>query len=179
MDRHNLARVQLIHVNSASYLLSFFITLTTTGAHSSVRQLYSESMETTSRLLSTHTPSQAPWVCSAAYRWASHFPSQSIWYPVIYVHSLSSRTEPCPATRGTNWCLSKWRPVWQSWYVGYPSTTNFRYIDDVLISLPQNIKIEEIAKKLNNVEPSINFIYERKSNNTIPLYYWISKQFYF
>ena len=48
------------------------------------------------------------------------------------------------------------------------NTTYLRYIDDILIFLPQNIKIEEIAEKLNNVEPSINFTYEKESNNTIP-----------
>ena len=46
-------------------------------------------------------------------------------------------------------------------------TTYFRYINDVLIFLLQNIKIEEIAEKFNNVESSINFIYEKESNNTI------------
>ena len=48
------------------------------------------------------------------------------------------------------------------------NTTYFRYIDDILIFLPQNIKIEEIAEKLNNVEPSINFTHEKESDNTIP-----------
>ena len=48
------------------------------------------------------------------------------------------------------------------------NTTYFRYIDDILIFLFQNIKIEEIAKKLNNVEPTIKFKYEKESNNTIP-----------
>ena len=38
-------------------------------------------------------------------------------------------------------------------------------MDDILIFLPQNIKIEKIAEKLNNALPSINFIYEKKSNN--------------
>ena len=37
-----------------------------------------------------------------------------------------------------------------------------------LFSYSQNIKIEEIAEKLNDVEPSINFNYEKESNNTIP-----------
>ena len=46
--------------------------------------------------------------------------------------------------------------------------TYFRYIGDILIFLPQNIKIEEIAEKPNNVEPCINFVYEKASNNTIP-----------
>ena len=35
------------------------------------------------------------------------------------------------------------------------------YVDDILIFLLQNMKIEEIAEKLNNVEPSINFFYEK------------------
>ena len=47
------------------------------------------------------------------------------------------------------------------------NTIYFRYIDDILIFLPQNIEIEEIVEKLN-VEPSINFTDERKSNNTKP-----------
>ena len=32
------------------------------------------------------------------------------------------------------------------------NTTYFRYIDNILIFLPQNIKIEEIAERLNDVE---------------------------
>ena len=44
----------------------------------------------------------------------------------------------------------------------------FRYIDDILIFLLQNIKMENIAEKLNNVEPSIIFTYEKESNNIIP-----------
>ena len=47
-------------------------------------------------------------------------------------------------------------------------STYFRYIDDILIFLPQNIKIEETSENLNKVEPSINFIYVKESNNTIP-----------
>ena len=46
-------------------------------------------------------------------------------------------------------------------------TTYFRYVDDILIFLSQNVKIDEIAKK-NNVEPSIIIAYERESNNTLP-----------
>ena len=42
------------------------------------------------------------------------------------------------------------------------------FIEDILIFLPQNIKIEEITEKLNNVRPSINFTNEKESNNTIP-----------
>ena len=50
-----------------------------------------------------------------------------------------------------------------------PSNTTYsRYIDDILIFLPQNTKIEEIAEKLNNIVPSINFTYEKESNNNIP-----------
>ena len=37
-----------------------------------------------------------------------------------------------------------------------------------LFSYSQNIKIEEIAEKLNIIEPSINFNYEKESNNTLP-----------
>ena len=33
------------------------------------------------------------------------------------------------------------------------NTTYFRYIDDILIFLPQNIKTEEITEKINNVDP--------------------------
>ena len=48
------------------------------------------------------------------------------------------------------------------------NTTYFRYIDHILIFRPQSIKIEELAKKLNNVEPSTNFTHEKESNNIIP-----------
>ena len=48
------------------------------------------------------------------------------------------------------------------------NSTYFRYLDDILIFLSQNIKSEKIVEKLNNVEPSINFTYENQSNNTIP-----------
>ena len=34
--------------------------------------------------------------------------------------------------------------------------------------LPQNIKIEEIAEKLNKAEPSIKYTYEKEANNKIP-----------
>ena len=48
------------------------------------------------------------------------------------------------------------------------NTTYFRNIDVILIFLHQNIRIKEIAEKLNNVEPSINLTNEKKkSNNTI------------
>ena len=63
------------------------------------------------------------------------------------------------------------------------NTTYFRYINDILIFLPQNIKIEEVAEKQSNVEPSINFTYEKEFNNynTFPgrPNYKISKQFNF
>ena len=49
----------------------------------------------------------------------------------------------------------------------YRLPSNITYFDNILIFLPQNIKTEEIAEKLNHVEPSINFIYEKESNNTI------------
>ena len=48
------------------------------------------------------------------------------------------------------------------------NTTYFLYIDDILIFLPQNLKIEETAKKLTNIEPSIIFTREKESNNSIP-----------
>ena len=48
------------------------------------------------------------------------------------------------------------------------NTTYFRYSNDILIFLPQNIKIEAIAENINNVEPSINIPKEKKSNNTVP-----------
>ena len=47
------------------------------------------------------------------------------------------------------------------------NTTYLRYIENILISQTQNIKIEEIAEKLNNVEPAINLTYEKESNNAI------------
>ena len=52
-------------------------------------------------------------------------------------------------------------------YRQHSNSTYLRYIDNILIFQPQNIKIEEIAEKLNNDEPSINFTYEKESNNTI------------
>ena len=46
--------------------------------------------------------------------------------------------------------------------------TNFFKTETVFwVFLHQNIKIEEIAAKLNNIEPSINFTYEKEFNNTI------------
>ena len=36
------------------------------------------------------------------------------------------------------------------------SATYFRYIDYILIFLPQNIKIENITEKLDNIEHSYN-----------------------
>ena len=48
------------------------------------------------------------------------------------------------------------------------NTTYFRYIEDMPNFPPQNIKIKEIAEKLNNVDPSINFTHEKESNNPIP-----------
>ena len=46
--------------------------------------------------------------------------------------------------------------------------TYFRYIDDILLFLPQDIKIEEITEKQNIVECFINFTYEKESYNIIP-----------
>ena len=48
------------------------------------------------------------------------------------------------------------------------NTTYFRYNDNIPIFWAQNIKIEEITEKLNNVELSINLTHEKESNNTIP-----------
>ena len=45
--------------------------------------------------------------------------------------------------------------------------TYYGYIDNILIFLLQSIRVEEIAEKLNNVEPCINFTYEKESNNII------------
>ena len=53
-------------------------------------------------------------------------------------------------------------------YRMHTKTTYFKYIDDILIFLPPKIKIEEITEELCNVEPSINFTQEKKSNITIP-----------
>ena len=44
------------------------------------------------------------------------------------------------------------------------NTTYFRYFADILIFLPQNVKIEELKEKLNNVETSTD---EKESNNTL------------
>ena len=38
----------------------------------------------------------------------------------------------------------------------------------MIISPHQNIKLERIAEKLSNVEPSINFTNEKELNNTMP-----------
>ena len=47
-------------------------------------------------------------------------------------------------------------------------TKYFRYIDNILIYQPRNVKIKNIDEKLNIVESSINFTHEKESNNTIP-----------
>ena len=48
------------------------------------------------------------------------------------------------------------------------NATYLKYIDDILIFLSQNIKIEEIAEKLKKYW-TLNFTYDKESNNTIPL----------
>ena len=46
----------------------------------------------------------------------------------------------------------------------------FRYIDNVLIIYPNKYNIHFITNKLNQTEPTINFIYEleKKQNNSLP-----------
>ena len=42
----------------------------------------------------------------------------------------------------------------------------FRYIDDILLICPQNLELHSITDRLNNVEPSLKFIYELEYNYT-------------
>ena len=60
-----------------------------------------------------------------------------------------------------------WNPALLKYRLSINATYS-RYIDDIPIYLPQRIKIEKIAEKLNNVEPRINFTNEKESNNTTP-----------
>ena len=49
-----------------------------------------------------------------------------------------------------------------------PNTAHyFRYIDDILLIYPQDLDLH-ITDKLNNVEPSLKFIYELEYNSTLP-----------
>ena len=43
-----------------------------------------------------------------------------------------------------------------------------RYIDDILLIYPQDLNLNSIADRLNNIEPSIKFTYEFESNNILP-----------
>ena len=56
-------------------------------------------------------------------------------------------------------------------FLEFSESGPFKYLVILLIldiltiytfSYPQNIKIEEMAERFNNVEPSINFTYEKK-----------------
>ena len=44
----------------------------------------------------------------------------------------------------------------------------FRYTDDILLIYPQNLDLHSIPDRLNNVEPSLKFTYEREYNYTLP-----------
>ena len=44
----------------------------------------------------------------------------------------------------------------------------FRYIDDILLIYPQDLYLHSITDRLNNVKPSIKFIYELEYNSTLP-----------
>ena len=44
----------------------------------------------------------------------------------------------------------------------------FRYIDNILNIYPKEHNIPQIVLKLNQVEPSINFTYQLKKNNSLP-----------
>ena len=49
-----------------------------------------------------------------------------------------------------------------------PNTAHyFRYIDDILLIYPQDLDLHSITDRLNNVEPSIKFIYELEYNSTL------------
>ena len=55
--------------------------------------------------------------------------------------------------------------------IGYmlPSgTTCFGCVSNVFIFLPQDIRVEKIAEKLDSVEPAVNFTCERGSNDMMP-----------
>ena len=49
-----------------------------------------------------------------------------------------------------------------------PNTARyFRYIDNILLIYPQDLDLESITDRLNNVGTCVNFIYELESNNTL------------
>ena len=49
-----------------------------------------------------------------------------------------------------------------------PNTAHyFRYINDILLIYLQDLDLQSITDRLNNVEPSIKFKYELKYNNTL------------
>ena len=50
-----------------------------------------------------------------------------------------------------------------------PNTAHyFRYIDDILFIYPQDLELNSITDKLNNVEPSLKFTHELEYNCTLP-----------
>ena len=50
-----------------------------------------------------------------------------------------------------------------------PNTAHyFRYIDDILFIYPQDLDLNSITDKLNNVEPSLKFTHELEYNCTLP-----------
>ena len=53
-------------------------------------------------------------------------------------------------------------------YIISSNPSYFTYIDDISFIYPQDFDINRITKRLNNVEPSIKFLYELESNNTLP-----------
>ena len=53
-------------------------------------------------------------------------------------------------------------------YIIPSSASYFRYIDDILLSYPQDLDLNSITDRLNNVEPSIRFTCEFESQNTPP-----------
>ena len=48
------------------------------------------------------------------------------------------------------------------------NTSYFSYRDDILLIYPQDLNLDRITNRLNNVEPSTKFTYELESNNTLP-----------
>ena len=44
----------------------------------------------------------------------------------------------------------------------------FRYIDDALFIYPRNVNLPNLIRRLNDIEPTINFTFEKEQNNCLP-----------
>ena len=53
-------------------------------------------------------------------------------------------------------------------YIIPNNSSYFRYIGNILLIYPQELNSKRITDRLNDIEPSIKFIYELESNNTLP-----------